>query len=102
MVKVIVLDNFHLDKFKKLKNIERADVSKNSEGYLYKGDTFECSEDIAEYLMNTEGHRNPANKIFVSRVPLEVIPKDMAVEKEAQIEEEKPKRIRRRRSVAKK
>lgn len=102
MVKVIVLDNFHLDKFKKLKNIERADVSKNSDGYLYKGDTFECTEDIAEYLMNTEGHRNPANKIFVSRVPLEVIPKDMTVEKEAQIEEEKPKRIRRRRSVAKK
>lgn len=102
MVKVIVLDNFHLDKFKKLKNIERADVSKNSEGYLYKGDTFECTEDMAEYLMNTEGHRNPANKIFVSRVPLEVIPKETTVEKNAQIEEEKPKRIRRRRSVAKK
>lgn len=102
MVKVKVLDNFHLDKFKKLKNIDRADVSKNSEGYLYKGDTFECSEDIAEYLMNTEGHRNPANKIFVSRVPLEVIPKDMTVVKDEQVEEEKPKRIRRRRSVAKK
>ncbi len=102
MVKVKVLDNFHLDKFKKLKNIDRADVSKNSEGYLYKGDTFECSEDIAEYLMNTEGHRNPANKIFVSRVPLEVVPEDTTSAKNAQIEEEKPKRIRRRRSVAKK
>ena len=102
MVKVKVLNNFHLDKFKKLKNIERADVSKNSEGYLYTGDTFECTEDMAEYLMNTEGHRNPANKIFVSRVPLEVIPKDMTVVKDEQVEEEKPKRIRRRRSVAKK
>lgn len=102
MVKVKVLDNFHLDKFKKLKNIERADVSKNSEGYLYKGDTFECTEDIAEYLMNTEEHRNPANKIFVSRVPLEVVPKNTTIEKETQVEEEKPKRIRRRRSVAKK
>lgn len=102
MVKVIVLDNFHLDKFKKLKNIERADVSKNSDGYLYKGDTFECTEDMAEYLMNMEGHRNPANKIFVSKVPLEVIPKETTVAKEAQVEEEKPKRIRRRRSVAKK
>lgn len=102
MVKVKVLDNFHLDKFKKLKNIERADVSKNSEGYLYKGDTFECTEDIAEYLMNTEGHRNPANKIFVSRVPLEVVPEDTTSAKNEQVEEEKPKRIRRRRSVAKK
>lgn len=105
MVKVKVLSDFHLGKFNELKNIERANKAKNTAGYLYTGDIFECAENMAKYLMNIDGHKNPANKIFVSEIPIEVIPEKaeekIIEEEKVLVEEEKPKR-RRRKSVAKK
>lgn len=108
MVKVKVIKDFRLGKFNEIKNLVRANKAKNTQGYLYINDIFECSDDMAGYLMNIEGHKNPANAVFISKVPIEVKPdnneKETKVEEiKEEIQEEKPKRVtRRRKSVAKK
>ena len=50
MIKVQVKERFHLDRFDELENIQRYDKNKNKEGYLYEKDTFECTEEMVEYL----------------------------------------------------
>lgn len=71
MVKVQVIEDFSLfSKFNELKNLKRNNYSRNKEGYLYINDTFECTEDIAEYLINT----NAKGKAFVKII--EVIPEE--------------------------
>lgn len=97
MIKVIVTENFTLDltKFKQLKNIERTNLNKN--GYLYKNDKFECSEELAKYLTG----KNAYNRAFVEVI--EVIPNKQKnnQDKKTDIKAEiKPKR--RRKSIAKK
>ena len=48
MIKVRVIEDFTLKDFNKLENIVR---NKNAiEGRLFKGDIFECSEEMARYL----------------------------------------------------
>ena len=89
MIKCEVIENFTLGKFNELKNIVRA-TNQNKDGWLYVKDTFECDEEMAQYL--TGG--NDKNKV-VAKV-LEVIPKE--TKKEEIIEdvklEEKPKKKR--------
>ena len=68
MIKCEVIENFTLGEFQKILNLKRA-TSKEKEGCLYVGDTFECDEEMAKYL--TGG--NDKNKIVVKI--LEVIPK---------------------------
>ena len=68
MIKCEVIENFTLGEFQKISNLKRA-TSKEKEGCLYVGDTFECDEEMAKYL--TGG--NDKNKIVVKI--LEVIPK---------------------------
>ena len=101
MVKVIVVEDFNLSmpKFSQLKNIQR--TNRKNDGYLYKNDKFECTEEMAEYLTG----KNNYNRAFVKI--LEFIPEKKetieteVVETKIQEEnEEKPKK--RRRSVAKK
>ena len=69
MIKVEVIEEFTLAKFDEIKNIVRKNLSKNENGRLYVGDTFECKEDMAKYLTG----ENAKNKIVVKI--LEVIPK---------------------------
>lgn len=87
MIKCEVIEDFRLGDFKKLKNIVRK--GKSLEGYLYKGDTFECDEEMAEYLT---GH-NKLNKSFVKVI--ELIPNNEKLITESEIkyteEEVKPK-----------
>lgn len=90
MVKVEVInEDFTLEKFDELKNIERKS-QRNVKGKLYKGDTFECSEEMAKYLTGN----NPLKKV-VARV-IEVIPeKEIKVVTEEKAEEKtfvKPKK----------
>lgn len=80
MVKVQVKESFHLDRFNELENIQRYDLNKNKEGYLYEKDIFECTEEMAEYLTK----KNKNAKAYV-----EVIEKEKV--------EEAPKRTRRKR-----
>lgn len=66
MVKVQVIEEFHFGKFNELKNLVRKD--KNEIGMLYDGDTFECTEETAKYLVGD----NSYNRAFVKVI--EVIP----------------------------
>lgn len=93
MFKVEVIKDFHLGRFNELQNIVRK--SKNADGYLYIGDVFECTEDIAEYLMKT----NSMGQAFVKVI--EIIP--AKTEEKEKIEDEKKtvRRRTRRKTIAK-
>ena len=49
-MKVRVTENFNLKAFDELKNIVRADKKNKEHGKLYTGDTFECTQELCEYL----------------------------------------------------
>jgi hypothetical protein len=66
MIRVEVLEKFSLERFDELKNIIRK--GKDENGYLYPGDTFECTQDLVEYL--TGG--NKLGKVVVKVI--EVVP----------------------------
>ena len=74
MIKCIVTEDFTLKDFAKLNNIIRK--SRNVEGKLFIGDTFECDEAMADYLTGN----NPLNKKVVEVVEVKI--------KEAKIIEE--------------
>ncbi len=76
MIKVIVTEEFILGSFNKLQNVERANINKNEDGYLYVNDKFECDEKMADYLTGN----NPINRT-VAKV-IEVIPEKKDIDKE--------------------
>ena len=95
MIKVEVTKDFRLADFKKLKNVVRV-TSKEEEGMLYVGDTFECDEEMAKYLTG----ENKLKRAFVKVI--EVIP-EVNIKNEInidskkiieEIKEEKPKKKR--------
>ena len=73
MIKVEVIKNFTLGRYNELKNIQRVSVTKDGE--LYVGDTFECSEELADYLLGN----NYKNDIVVKVI--EVIPETKSTKK---------------------
>lgn len=78
MIRVEVTNEFTLSKFKEIKNLKRADPSKNEDGWLYLNDTFECDEKMAKYLTGDN-----SNNYVVVKV-IEVVPEPVK-------EVEKPK-----------
>lgn len=86
MIKVEVTEDFTLEKFNELKNIIRK--TKEQEGKLFIGDTFECDEKMADYLTGN----NPINRAVVKVI--EVI-------SEKENTEKKTTTRRRKKSVAK-
>ena len=74
MVKVKATQNFNLEEFNKLKNIQRQ--RKDVEGQLFTGDIFECDNKMADYLTG-----NNDQKITVVEI-LEVIPEEPKTIKE--------------------
>ena len=66
MIKVEALQDFSLRDFNKVEELERK--GKNKDGFIFKGDTFKCDENLCEYLCG----KNPLNKAVVQVV--EVIP----------------------------
>lgn len=85
MIKVEVIEEFTLQKFNELKNLVRK--GKDEKGKLFVDDTFECDEEMADYLTGN----NSLNKAVV-RV-IEVIPEKVEVDKVDEVDEaeEKPK-----------
>ena len=57
MIKCEALDDFRFSRFNELKNIERKDLKKNEINMIYKGDKFECSDDIADYLDKNNAYK---------------------------------------------
>lgn len=78
MIKVKAIKDFDLKDFDLLKNIKRASKVKDKKGKLYENDEFECSKEMADYLLGD----NPLKKKVVDII--EITPE----KKEA---EEKPK-----------
>lgn len=68
MIKCEVTREFTLGKFDELKNIKRKNPERNEKGRLYLDDTFECTEEMADYLTG-----NNANEDIVVRI-IEVVP----------------------------
>ena len=73
MFKVKALREFTYGSFDKIKNLERRNKEKKKEGTLYAGDTFECTEKMAQYLTGECG--------YVLVQVIEVIPEELKEEK---------------------
>lgn len=67
----VVNENFTLQKFDELKNIQRK--SREENGKLFKGDTFECNKEMAKYLSGD----NPLGKVVVKVI--EILPKEKPI-----------------------
>lgn len=65
MIRVEALDNFDLKRYDELKNIKR--TGKDIYGSLFVGDTFECTQDLVEYLTGN----NPLNKAVVKVIEVQ-------------------------------
>ena len=64
MIKVEVLEEFTLEKFNELKNIQRRSIEKD--GRLFKGDTFECDKELCDYLLGN----NPVERAVVKVIEI--------------------------------
>lgn len=99
MIKCEVIKDFKLEKFDELKNIIRYRESQNQHGMLYLKDTFECTEDMAEYLSG-----NNKDKYVVVKI-IEVIPeeikKEPAKETEPAIKTVEKKTFKRKKKASK-
>ena len=78
MIKCEVIENFTLEKFNQLENVKKVETRKGNEFGI--GDTFECTEKMADYLTGN----NALNKTVV---------KVIEVKPEITINEEKMKEI---------
>lgn len=80
MIKCKVIENFTLEKFNQLENVKKVEIRKDNEFGV--GDTFECTEKMADYLTGN----NALNKTVVKVI--EVVPEQLEEVKT----EQKPKR----------
>lgn len=67
MIKLEALENFTLERFSEVKNIER--VGKDTKGFINKNDKFECEKDLADYLLGA----NPLNRPVVKVIEVEYV-----------------------------
>ena len=83
MVRVEATENFTLEAFDELKNLERK--SGGVKGQLNTGDTFDCTEEMAKYLMG----ENKLNKVVVKVIEVKPEKETEPVKEEwAVVEEE--------------
>lgn len=83
MIKLEAVKEFSLQRFDELKNIKRK--GKEEKGKIFLGDTFECEEDLANYLTG-----NNEKKYVVAKV-IEVLPEENILDKIEEVPvEEKP------------
>ena len=68
MVKLEAVEEFTLGKFKELKNLVRKDKNKDRDGFVYEGDTFECDEQMRDYLLGDNKYKRAFARV------IEVIP----------------------------
>lgn len=71
MIKVEVIEEFTLGKFNELRNLVRSNPNKKEIGRLYVKDTFECDEEMADYL----GGNNAIHRAVIKAI--EVIPDEV-------------------------
>lgn len=71
MIKVEVIEDFTLQRYDELKNIERA--MQDVKGKLFAKDRFECSKELADYLLGN----NPLKKAVVKVIEIEPVEDDI-------------------------
>ena len=97
MVKCKSLKEFSLRRFNEIQNLIRADENKNSNGWIYVNDTFECELELAEYLTGKNEKKIVAVKIIevIPEKKEEIKPEEKPVDNVEKIVD-KPKRTRRK------
>lgn len=65
MIKCEVIENFTLEKFNQLENVKKVEIRKGNEFCI--GDTFDCTEKMADYLTGN----NALNKTVVKVIEVE-------------------------------
>lgn len=99
MIKCVVTEDFSLREFAKLTNIVRK--ARNVEGKLFVGDTFECDEEMAEYLTG----KNPLNKVVVNVIEVKeakVVEEEVEQEVEEETEQEETAEVEEPKKTTKK
>ena len=93
MIRVEVTEEFTLGRFNELKNIQRK--GRNETGRLFRGDTFECTEEMADYLSGNNGLKKAFIKVIEILPKEDISPKDTIQESEKVIplEEEKNEKV---------
>lgn len=93
MIKLKALENFTLERFNEIQDIERA--GKEQKNWINKNDTFKCGKDLADYLLGDNPLKRPVVKVIeiepektIEKLKEEVFKKD-ALEF---IEKTKPKK----------
>lgn len=81
MIKCEVIENFTLEKFNQLENVKKVEIRKNNEFGV--GDTFDCTEKMADYLTGN----NALNKTVIKVI--EVAPEQI---EEVKIEQKSKKK----------
>lgn len=82
MIRVEVVEKFNFKDFEKIKNsIKRKSI--DVKGTLFKGDTFECDEDMVKYL--TGNNEQGKTVVKVIEVKPEIIPIPNAKPEEVEI-----------------
>ena len=72
MIKCEVIENFTLENYNKLKNVKKVSSKKDNEFSV--GDTFECDEEMAKYLLGDNVLKKTVVKV------IEVEKKEQAIE----------------------
>ena len=83
MIRVEVIEDFTLGRFNELKNIQRKNL--NTPGRLYKGDVFDATEDIVDYLSGN----NRLKRCFLKVI--EILPKEEKKTNAKEVKIELPK-----------
>ena len=79
MIKCKVIENFTLEKFNQLENVKKVETRKGNEFGV--GDTFECTEKMADYLTGNNALNKTVVKVIevkpeqVEKVKIEQKPK---------------------------
>lgn len=89
MIKLQALENFTLERFNEIQDIERD--GKEQKNWINKNDIFKCSKDLADYLLGENPLKRPVVKVIeVEPIkikkelvkPLEEAPKEDKLTKE--------------------
>ena len=62
MIKLQALENFTLERFNEIQDIERA--GREQKNWINKNDTFKCSKDLADYLLGDNPLKRPVVKVI--------------------------------------
>ena len=82
MIKLQALENFTLERFNEIQDIERA--GRDQKNWINKNDTFKCNKDLADYLLGDNPLKRPVVKVIevVPEKIKDISPKDTKAESE--------------------